>query len=606
MYITTFYSFKGGVGRTMAMVNVAMELVKSGRKVLIVDFDLEAPGLDTFDIVKRSTPTTDGIVDYVYAYIETKRSPNIEKYVSRCGVSDKFDGELWLMPAGNPKKNYQKKLGAIDWNYLYEKLDGFLLFEDLKQQWNEVIAPDYVFIDSRTGHSDVCGICTRQLPDAISFFFFPNEQNLRGLERVVNDVDNYSSKIVKHFITSNVPDLDDEDLHLQNMLNRFSTTLGYKDLTAVIHRYSSLSLLNQSVFTVDRPNTRLSQEYRGLTRKIVLNNLEDKEGASEYLWGIINSHAPNYDEDTVTIEDKLKQIQEKHSNNSEILNSLSIISERKGDYEDAFMFIDRSLSCGEETPSHLLRHARLAIVNGKVDLAVLDVRKVFSFSHVEYNDLSQAINLLLKLSPKHVAELAYSNAVSGLSIHTLVRLIEDLLLTREDTLGIAQAILEDRLKRTQMDQAEKMAVRNELALIYISKGLFLEALSILSQSRPSEASDLATLFNYAVAEWGAKKTIPKDLFKLVAKKLLKTSFLDLSINAKQCLSLSLWAIGELEQAKEIALLIRQQSVDSRTRNFSCWSYMTRNSSDFRHDISEMIKMFEGEDVKPLFLSDPVF
>ena len=52
MYITTFYSFKGGVGRTMALVNAAVKLVQGGRRVLVVDFDLEAPGLDTFDVLK--------------------------------------------------------------------------------------------------------------------------------------------------------------------------------------------------------------------------------------------------------------------------------------------------------------------------------------------------------------------------------------------------------------------------------------------------------------------------------------------------------------------------------------------------------------------------
>ena len=61
MYVTTFYSFKGGVGRTMALVNSGVELAKRGRKVLLVDFDLEAPGLDTFEAVKPKK-TAPGIV----------------------------------------------------------------------------------------------------------------------------------------------------------------------------------------------------------------------------------------------------------------------------------------------------------------------------------------------------------------------------------------------------------------------------------------------------------------------------------------------------------------------------------------------------------------
>ena len=45
MYVVTFYSFKGGVGRTMSLVNVATQLALAAKKVLIVDFDLEAPGI---------------------------------------------------------------------------------------------------------------------------------------------------------------------------------------------------------------------------------------------------------------------------------------------------------------------------------------------------------------------------------------------------------------------------------------------------------------------------------------------------------------------------------------------------------------------------------
>ncbi|MCJ7630864.1 AAA family ATPase, partial [Candidatus Bathyarchaeota archaeon] len=45
METITFYSYKGGVGRTLALANVAMYLTRFGQKVCIMDFDLEAPGL---------------------------------------------------------------------------------------------------------------------------------------------------------------------------------------------------------------------------------------------------------------------------------------------------------------------------------------------------------------------------------------------------------------------------------------------------------------------------------------------------------------------------------------------------------------------------------
>src|SRR5690349_21130934 len=43
--IITFYSYKGGVGRSFLLANVAATLSRWGYRVLCVDFDLEAPGL---------------------------------------------------------------------------------------------------------------------------------------------------------------------------------------------------------------------------------------------------------------------------------------------------------------------------------------------------------------------------------------------------------------------------------------------------------------------------------------------------------------------------------------------------------------------------------
>lgn len=45
--VVTFYSLRGGVGRTTALVNAARTLASRGRRVLCIDMDLEAPGLAT-------------------------------------------------------------------------------------------------------------------------------------------------------------------------------------------------------------------------------------------------------------------------------------------------------------------------------------------------------------------------------------------------------------------------------------------------------------------------------------------------------------------------------------------------------------------------------
>jgi MinD-like ATPase involved in chromosome partitioning or flagellar assembly len=66
--IITFYSFKGGVGRTLALANAGALLSQWGYKVLCVDWDLEAPGLHTY-FRKWIRPTEfPGVIDLVEAY----------------------------------------------------------------------------------------------------------------------------------------------------------------------------------------------------------------------------------------------------------------------------------------------------------------------------------------------------------------------------------------------------------------------------------------------------------------------------------------------------------------------------------------------------------
>jgi MinD-like ATPase involved in chromosome partitioning or flagellar assembly len=64
--IVTFYSYKGGTGRSMALANVAWILASNGKRVLTVDWDLEAPGLHRYFkpfLVDKDLTSSDGIID---------------------------------------------------------------------------------------------------------------------------------------------------------------------------------------------------------------------------------------------------------------------------------------------------------------------------------------------------------------------------------------------------------------------------------------------------------------------------------------------------------------------------------------------------------------
>ena len=250
MYVITFYSFKGGVGRSMALVNVGTELARMGKRVLLVDFDLEAPSLTSFNLAATASCRA-GVVDFVNEYLDTDCAPDVREFVSDAQAFAS-GGCLWIMPAGASGDGYQNRLARINWLDLYENRAGYLLMEEMKAQWDSYLRPDYVLIDSRTGHSDVSGICTRQLPDAVSFVFVPNRQNLEGLSRTVSQVRAAATgegapKIEMFFVESNVPYYDDERRTLETSRKAFQERLHIRAFDATLHQHPHLSVLNQSV-----------------------------------------------------------------------------------------------------------------------------------------------------------------------------------------------------------------------------------------------------------------------------------------------------------------------------------------------------------------------
>ncbi|MGW4133576.1 CATRA system-associated protein [Amycolatopsis japonica] len=169
--VVTFYSFKGGVGRSFTMANIAVLLARWGYRVLCLDWDLEAPGLDTYFRPMMSAPPSGGVVDLIDDFREGRLAPGA--HTTRLTGKVKLD----VITAGRGDDAYVRRVQDLDWEGLYEQGFGDYL-EQCREQWTA--AYDYVLIDSRTGISDIGGICTAHLPDRLVVLFTANVQSMRG------------------------------------------------------------------------------------------------------------------------------------------------------------------------------------------------------------------------------------------------------------------------------------------------------------------------------------------------------------------------------------------------------------------------------------------
>ena len=190
----TFYSYKGGVGRSMALANVAAWLVTEAHKrVVAVDFDLEAPGLAYYfarsGLLGDATLPAPGLVELLTRYRNEGTVPDLSDYVID-GPAQIGGGRLHLLCAGEHRSpSYAPDLAELDWNALYESGFGFELMEHLRVSLLDGYRPDVVLIDSRTGLHGIGAIAAQQLPDSVVLLFSLNEQNVDGTARVLHDIE---------------------------------------------------------------------------------------------------------------------------------------------------------------------------------------------------------------------------------------------------------------------------------------------------------------------------------------------------------------------------------------------------------------------------------
>ncbi len=224
--IVTFYSFKGGTGRTMALANVAWILAANGKRVLVADWDLESPGLHRFfqPFMNPATSDRPGIVDFIrrYEWEAKGRAERIEvldmseedrnralqdgvagltgdlvahlgQYVVPVEWSFPENGAIdFLTPGRQGNGVYAKALSALDWDTFYDDLGGAGFFDALRAELKN--SYDYVLIDGRSGLSDIAYICTLDLPDMVVDCFTLSTQGMEGAATIAEQIQGYSER----------------------------------------------------------------------------------------------------------------------------------------------------------------------------------------------------------------------------------------------------------------------------------------------------------------------------------------------------------------------------------------------------------------------------
>jgi MinD-like ATPase involved in chromosome partitioning or flagellar assembly len=217
--IVTFYSFKGGVGRSTALGMVAILLANRNRRVVMIDFDLEAPGISILfqqNAAEKNGMESYGVLDYLHQrhLTPTENIPSIEDCIYQIDLPGR--GELFLVPAGEYDENYIHRLADCDrrtWQSFYKGAINPVeqLIDDIKNQ----IDPDVILIDARPGFNDTGAIALLDLADTGIICFSPTDQSFDGLRWVIQAArkqSDYRGKPDLRFLLTPMPILSADQL----------------------------------------------------------------------------------------------------------------------------------------------------------------------------------------------------------------------------------------------------------------------------------------------------------------------------------------------------------------------------------------------------------
>ncbi len=174
-----FFGIKGGVGRSTALAILAYKMANSGKKVLLIDLDLESPGLSGL-LLPQDRLADFGIVDWLIEDTLGQGDDVLYRMISVSPLSEYTQGEIRIAAAmGIDDTSYLDKLSRAYGDVaIYGKVETFTqrvrrLVDKLEKNEH----PDVVLIDSRAGLHDLAAVSIVGLATTTFLFATDTEQS---------------------------------------------------------------------------------------------------------------------------------------------------------------------------------------------------------------------------------------------------------------------------------------------------------------------------------------------------------------------------------------------------------------------------------------------
>ena len=171
----TLFSVKGGVGRSTTAVVLAWHLARNGARVLVIDLDLESPGLSSAMLSPAARPEF-GVTDWFVEDLVSQGDHVIGDMTASPAWARDLEGEVRVAPAhGRDPGEYLAKLGRVymdtgeaSWPARLARLLSRLETE---------LQPTVVLLESRSGLHDIAASTVSDLDAEVLLFAVDSESH---------------------------------------------------------------------------------------------------------------------------------------------------------------------------------------------------------------------------------------------------------------------------------------------------------------------------------------------------------------------------------------------------------------------------------------------
>jgi MinD-like ATPase involved in chromosome partitioning or flagellar assembly len=254
--IISIHSFRGGTGKSNVTANLAAQAAMAGKRVAIVDTDIQSPGIHVLFGLDEST-MKQTLNDYLHDKCAVTDAAFLVGHGSNAhpGAAQLADKSLWLVPSSINTGEISRVIrDGYDFNVLNKG------FKTLRQE----LKLDYLLIDTHPGINEET-LLSIGMSDEMVIILRPDQQDFQGTAVTLDVARSLDVPTIRLFVNKALSKYDRSQIRTEVEAKFHAPVAGVLPLSE-----DMVELASSDIFSLRFPDHPWSQELRSAA-KIILN-----------------------------------------------------------------------------------------------------------------------------------------------------------------------------------------------------------------------------------------------------------------------------------------------------------------------------------------------